>query len=100
MSRSVPITLPHIFEDVPKRSHHPPPYLRGCPEAVSFIKLPRPYSPLPAVLSKHEVHRLLNPIRKPVDPAANSPPVRPSFGRAAPPPAELRASAKDVVEDA
>ena len=37
----------------------------GRPEMVSFIKLPRTYSALPAVLSKGEVHRLLNAIRRP-----------------------------------
>ncbi len=37
----------------------------GAPEMVSFIKLPRRHSRLPVVLSKGEVHRLLNAIRKP-----------------------------------
>jgi integrase/recombinase XerD len=37
----------------------------GTPEMVSFIKLPRQHSPLPTVLSKGEVHRLLNAIQKP-----------------------------------
>lgn len=37
----------------------------GRPEMVSFIKLPKHHSPLPVVLSKGEVHRLLNAIRKP-----------------------------------
>jgi integrase/recombinase XerD len=37
----------------------------GRPELVSFIKLPRRRSPLPAVLSVDEVHTLLRAIRKP-----------------------------------
>lgn len=37
----------------------------GQPERVSFISLPRKHSPLPAVLSQQEVHKLLNAIRKP-----------------------------------
>jgi site-specific recombinase XerD len=37
----------------------------GRPELVSFIKLPRPYSALPVVLSQGEVHQLLNAIRRP-----------------------------------
>lgn len=37
----------------------------GRPELVSFIKLPRQRSPLPVVLSKGEVHRLLNAIHQP-----------------------------------
>jgi integrase/recombinase XerD len=37
----------------------------GQPEMVSFIKLPTKYSPLPCVLSKTEVHQLLNAIRVP-----------------------------------
>ncbi len=32
----------------------------GRPELVSFIKLPRPYSALPVVLSQGEVRQLLN----------------------------------------
>lgn len=35
----------------------------GRPEFVSFIKLPRQYSPLPAVLSVDEVHALLRALR-------------------------------------
>jgi integrase/recombinase XerD len=38
----------------------------GRPELVSFIKLPRRRSPLPAVLSVEEVDALLRAIRKPV----------------------------------
>jgi integrase/recombinase XerD len=38
----------------------------GRPELVSFIKLPRRRSPLPAVLSVDEVHTLLRAIRKPL----------------------------------
>ena len=38
----------------------------GRPELVSFIKLPRRRSPLPAVLSLDEVHALLRAIREPV----------------------------------
>ena len=37
----------------------------GKPEMVSFIKLPRRHSKLPAVLSKKEVHALFNAIRRP-----------------------------------
>lgn len=37
----------------------------GRPEMVSFIKLPRRYSPLPAVLSVDEVHVLLRALREP-----------------------------------
>ena len=37
----------------------------GRPEMVSFMKLPKRYSPLPVVLSKGEVNRLLNGIRNP-----------------------------------
>jgi integrase/recombinase XerD len=37
----------------------------GRPELVSFIKLPRRHSSLPAVLSVDEVHTLLRAIRKP-----------------------------------
>jgi integrase/recombinase XerD len=37
----------------------------GKPEMVSFIKLPKRYSALPVVLSKDEVNRLLNAIRRP-----------------------------------
>jgi integrase/recombinase XerD len=38
----------------------------GRPELVSFIKLPRRRSPLPAVLSIDEVHALLQAIREPL----------------------------------
>jgi integrase/recombinase XerD len=37
----------------------------GKPQLVSFIKLPRTYSKLPMVLSKDEVHKLLNAIEQP-----------------------------------
>lgn len=37
----------------------------GKPEMVSFLKLPRVYSPLPAVLSLDEVNALLRAIRDP-----------------------------------
>ena len=37
----------------------------GNPQHVSFIKLPRKYSKLPTVLSKGEVHQLLNAIEQP-----------------------------------
>lgn len=37
----------------------------GNPQFVSFIKLPRKYSKLPTVLSKDEVHKLLNAIEQP-----------------------------------
>jgi site-specific recombinase XerD len=37
----------------------------GRPEMVSFIKLPKRHSPLPTVLSKGEVNRLLNAIQVP-----------------------------------
>jgi integrase/recombinase XerD len=37
----------------------------GRPEMVSFIKLPKRHSALPVVLSKKEVHRLLNAFRSP-----------------------------------
>jgi len=37
----------------------------GKPQFVSFIKLPRRYSKLPTVLSKDEVHKLLNAIEQP-----------------------------------
>jgi site-specific recombinase XerD len=37
----------------------------GKPEFVSFIKLPRKHSALPEVLSKDEVHALLNSIQNP-----------------------------------
>lgn len=37
----------------------------GKPEMVSFIKLPKQHSALPTVLSKGEVHRLLNAIINP-----------------------------------
>ncbi len=37
----------------------------GQPAMVSFIKMPRRYSPLPVVLAKSEVHRLLNAIHNP-----------------------------------
>jgi integrase/recombinase XerD len=37
----------------------------GRPEMVSFLKLPKIHSPLPVVLSKGEVNRLLNAIRNP-----------------------------------
>jgi integrase/recombinase XerD len=37
----------------------------GRPEMVSFIKLPRRYSPLPTVLSVNEVHALLRTVRNP-----------------------------------
>jgi site-specific recombinase XerD len=37
----------------------------GRPELVSFISLPRKYSPLPQVLSLEEVHALLTAIRNP-----------------------------------
>jgi integrase/recombinase XerD len=37
----------------------------GRPELVSFIKLPRRHSPLPAVLSVEEVNALLRAVRDP-----------------------------------
>jgi integrase/recombinase XerD len=37
----------------------------GRPELVSFIKMPRRYSPLPAVLSVNEVHAVLRALREP-----------------------------------
>src|SRR5690606_6503488 len=37
----------------------------GLPELVSFISLPKKYSPLPEVLSVKEVHALLNAIENP-----------------------------------
>jgi integrase/recombinase XerD len=37
----------------------------GQPDMVSFIKIPKRHSALPVVLSKGEVHRLLNAIRSP-----------------------------------
>lgn len=37
----------------------------GKPEMVSFLKLPKVYSPLPTVLSLDEVHALLRAIREP-----------------------------------
>lgn len=37
----------------------------GRPDMVSFIKLPRPHSPLPEVLSKSEVQALLTALRHP-----------------------------------
>jgi len=37
----------------------------GRPDMVSFIKIPKRHSALPVVLSKGEVHRLLNAIRSP-----------------------------------
>lgn len=37
----------------------------GRPEMVSFIKMPRRHSPLPAVLSLNEMHALLRAIREP-----------------------------------
>jgi site-specific recombinase XerD len=37
----------------------------GQPEQVSFISLPRRYSPLPEVLSQGEMHKVLNAIKKP-----------------------------------
>ena len=37
----------------------------GSPELVSFISLPKKYSPLPTVLSVREVHAVLNHIKHP-----------------------------------